>query len=610
MLRIPSLLIGMLLAAPIVGAMTAPLAGKKSGSMRDLTLRLFTVLELLLAAALFAFVIQGQDATLTLGGICALGLRFRADGFRGLYALIAAIMWVAVCQFSKQYFASHGEHLGRYACFTLLTQCGAVGVCLSDDLYTAFVFFEIMSIASCPWVAHAETKEALRAAGTYLFVSIICSMVTLMGMFLCWKETGDLSFAALRERSGDPKLIFPGCLMLVGYCAKAGLFPLHIWLPRAHQVAPAPASVLLSGLLTKTGLFGVIVLGMNLLDGNAVFGHLLLALGLITMTLGAMLAVFSVNLKRTLACSSLSQIGYITVGLACAVLLGHKGALASAGAAGQMINHSLLKLCLFLCAGAVYMNAHTLDLNALQGYGRGKKLLHAVFLLGAMGLMGVPLLNGYASKTMIHEELAELAGETAGFSVYRLCEGVFLFAAGLTTAYMLKLYICLFWQKNPDADVQARYDSLTGRDLSIRSGITLAITAVPLLLIGIFPNQVLLPLTRRCADFLNRPPLAADIEFFSLTNLTGGGISLGIGFLVYAGFVRGALYRKGQGYLDRWPKKLDLEERFYRPVFARYLPDMLGRGAKALDRLSEIGLYGLDRLAGRIAQNAEKGEGK
>ncbi|MBR6184731.1 MAG: sodium:proton antiporter [Clostridia bacterium] len=579
-----------LILLPVLGAVLSPLAGRKSGGARELLLRLFTLLELLLSLYTAWRVLRGETVTFALPGMLGLGLSFRADAFRAVYASLACFMWAIACQFSLEYFAGHTANRGRYALFTLLTLCGVVGVFYSDDLYTTFVFFEIMSIASYPWVAHEETSGAMRAAATYLGVSVACGMVTLMGMFLAWKEIGSLSFSALRSAEGSNGMGVAACLMLVGYCAKAGMVPLHIWLPKAHPVAPAPASALLSGMLTKTGLFGVIVIGMNVMGESEVFGHVFLALGLVTMTLGAVLAVFSVNLKRTLACSSLSQIGYITVGLSCAMLLGHHGALAAAGAVGHMVNHSLLKLCLFLCAGAAYMKAHTLDLNELKGFGRGKPLLHIVFLLGAMGLAGVPLLNGYTSKTMIHEGLVELAGEIEGFSVYRLCEWVFLFAAGLTTAYMLKLYICLFWQKNRDAHRQAHYDELSGHSMSARSACVLVLTAVPLIAIGTLPNRVLLPLTRACADFLNRPALSHDVSFFSFGNLKGGGVSLVIGVTVYLFFVRKALHTEKEGYIDRWPKWLDLEELFYRPVFIRFLPWLGCTLASALDHLPDCRL--------------------
>ena len=137
---------------------------------------------------------------------------------------------------------------------------------------------------------------------------------------------------------------------------------------------------------------------------------------------------------------------------------------------------------------------------------------------------------------------------------------------------MLKLYICLFWQKNPDEHKQAHYDETTGHDLTVRSAAVLALTVIPLLAIGLFPNQVLLPLTNLSASFLNRSPMSHEVDFFSLTNLIGGGISLLIGVAVYLFYVRKRLYSEKEGYLNRWPQWLDLEELFYRPVFTRFLP--------------------------------------
>lgn len=579
------MIFALLLLLPLLGAVVTPLMGKKSGTLRDFFLRLFTLCQFALTVWLFYDVVKEKEFTLSLPGWLGLGLSFRADGFRALYAMLAAFMWMIAAQFSRQYF-NHGENHGRYACFTMITLCGVMGVFLSDDLYTTFVFFEIMSIASYPWVAHEENKSAMKAAATYLSVSIACGMVTLMGMFLAWKEMGSLAFEALRAQHGNSALVVPACLMLVGYCAKAGLAPLHIWLPKAHPVAPAPASALLSGMLTKTGLFGVIAIGLTLLGENLLFGQILLGLGLFTMLLGAVLAVFSVNLKRTLACSSLSQIGYITVGLSCAVILGHHGSLAAAGAVGHMVNHSLLKLLLFLIAGAVYMNAHTLDLSKLRGFGRGKWLLHFLFLLGGMGLAGVPGFNGYASKTMIHEAMVEILHEQHGFTAYQVAEWVFLFAAGLTTAYMLKLYICLFWQKNPDEARQKHYNKMNGHYLSFRSAIALGLSAVPVLLLGILPNHLLMPLTRLSAEFLGQHG-HGDVHFFAAVNLKGGGISLAIGVIVYLLLVLPVLYHREKGYLNRWPKKLDLEEIFYRPLCCRFLP-WLGCGiASFLDRIPD-----------------------
>lgn len=582
-------MIACLLILPFVAAVLVPLLGSNKKKLRGILFRASTMLEAVPAAFMFLFVLRGGKCSLVLPDLCGIRLTFCADGFRALYVLVAAFMWAVTAQFSEEYF-SHGENHGRYIWATMLTFGGVIGVFLSDDLYTTFIFFEIMSIASYPWVAHEETKDALRAAATYLGVSIACGMVTLMGMFLLWKEAGALSFDVLRTQSGNPAFVLPACLTLVGYCAKAGLAPLHIWLPKAHPVAPAPASALLSGMLTKTGLFGFIAVAMNLMRENTAFGAVMLTIGLFTMLLGAVLAVFSVNLKRTLACSSLSQIGYIMTGLSSAILLGHHGSLAAAGAVGHMINHSLLKLLLFVAAGAIYMKAHTLDLSLLRGYGHGKKLLHLVFLLGAVGLMGIPGTNGYASKTMIHEALAEVIGMYPEQWFYRGAEYVFLFAAGLTTAYMLKLYLCLFWQRNPDGDLQQKYEALNRSYLSPRSAAALLAAAVPVALFGLFPNQLLLPLTRISAPFL-ASNTQDDVVFFAWVNLKGSMITLIIGIAVYLFFVRVMLYKKGRGYLNRWPQRLDLETAFYRPVFCSFLPAVGCALAGLLDHLPDYKLF-------------------
>ena len=137
-----------MLLLPLAGALLAPLMGKISRSAREAALRLITLGELALAVWLFAQVWQGEERAFALPQVCGMGLTFRADGFRALYAVLACFMWALASQLSLQYFAHHTANGGRYACCTLITLCGVVGVFLSDDLYTAFVFFEIMSMAS------------------------------------------------------------------------------------------------------------------------------------------------------------------------------------------------------------------------------------------------------------------------------------------------------------------------------------------------------------------------------------------------------------------------------------------------------------------------------
>ena len=537
---------------PFAAAVLSWCIGRRSKAARTVFARWVGLSEL---ALVLAIAIAGA-ADVELPKLCGLGLSFTLDGFRRIYSVVTAVLWAGTLCFSGEYFA-HYHHRNRYYFFNLLTLGAAMGVFLSADLMTTFVFFEVMSFTSYAWVAHDETKPALRAAETYLGIAVIGGMVALMGLFLLDHELGTLRIDELRAAAAtaDKTTLYlaAGCL-LVGFGAKAGMFPLHIWLPKAHPVAPAPASALLSGLLTKTGIFGVLVLCGQLLPGDWAWGMVILVLGTVTMVLGAVLALFSVDLKRTLACSSMSQIGFILVGAGTMCLLGEDNALAARGAVLHMVNHSLFKLVLFLVAGAVYMNIHQLNLNDIRGFGRKKPILHLAYLMGALGIGGIPLFSGYVSKTLLHEALVELG---SGFAVV---EWLFLFSGGLTLAYMAKLYICLFWQKHPSR--QAEFDAM-GQGLGWRSAVALLVPALAILVLG--SSGWMDRLADLAMGFLTTARMDGAVAYFAWENLKGAVISVLIGAIVYVFVVRLWLMRKGE-YLDRWPAWLDLEERVYRPL--------------------------------------------
>ena len=582
-------LLPILCFGPMAMALVCYIAGRRSKALRDALVGMTGIvvfaLCLMLNTGEYAFCWEG---------FCAMGLRLRADGFRALYACVAAFMWMMSGLFSREYFA-HYRNRNRYYFFNLMTLGATLGVFLSDDLYTTFIFFEIMSLTSYVWVAQEETAGALRAAGTYLAVAVIGGLCTLMGLFMLYSRLGTLAFdgirAALAAQEPDGALTVAVWLTLAGFAAKAGLFPLHIWLPKAHPVAPAPASALLSGILTKSGVFGLIVICSRMMPGNAAFGNALLALATITMLLGALLALFSVDLKRTLACSSMSQIGFIAVGLAMMVLLGEEGSLAAYGAVLHMVNHSLIKLTLFMAAGVVFMNLHRLDLNDVRGFGRGKPLLHAAFLMGALSLGCIPPLgSGYASKSLLHESILEylaLPG-LSNAGAYRFVEVLFIISGGLTVAYMTKLYVCLFWEKHPTR--QAEYDALNGRYMSRLTACALLGSAILLPLMGALPDIVMSPLATRSAAFLGQEAISWAIHYFSGENLLGALKSILIGAAVYLCVVRPLMMRKADGrreYVNRWPQWLDLENMLYRPVLLTILPQAATLITRAIAELPE-----------------------
>ena len=503
-----------------------------------------------------------------------------------IYCYIALFMWSVSLLFSKEYFA-HYSHKARYYGFMLLTMFATLGVFLAKDLFTMFIFFEVMSLSSYVWVVQEETEEALKVGVTYLTIAVIGGMVMLMGLFLLNHALGTLRIDKLyqavqsvwSEKSGQ--IYTAGFLMLFGFGAKAGMFPLHFWLPKAHPVAPAPASALLSGILTKCGILGILVLTAQIFVHDLTWGSVILTLGVFGMVVGAVLAVFSVNLKRTLACSSVSQIGFILVGVGMQCFLGEENALAVRGTFLHMVNHSLIKLLLFNLAGVVYMNTHALDLNTVRGFGRKKPFLMITFLMGALGIGGMPLLNGYVSKTLLHESIVEyIAHLTAhGHSalLFQAIEWIFLFSGGLTVAYMLKLFVCLFMEKN--SKLQEQYDAKSN-DMSVLSKLVLGISAVILPIMGAFPGMTMNKMADAVMGFLRSGPLHHEVHYFAWVNLKGGLISIGIGILVYFLVIRKVFMRNGN-YVNLWPEKLDLEVIFSKLVWGMLA--VLGFVTKILD---------------------------
>ena len=382
-------------------------------------------------------------------------------------------------------------------------------------------------------------------------------------------------------------------------------------------MAPAPSSALLSGVLTKSGLFGILVLSTGIFLHNALWGLMLLALGVSTMVIGAVLALFSVDIKRTLACSSMSQIGFILTGISMQCFLGEDNALAVQGTMVYMVNHSLVKLVLFLAAGVIHMNTGKLNLNEIRGYGRGKPLLMYIFSMGALGLAGVPLWSGYVGKTLIHESIVEHIHQlhlpththTGAISellhsglftlqnevvLFQAVEWIFLISGALTAAYMLKLFVALFLSKpaKPSRSKRAY--------VSTPNAILLTLTASILPLLGFFPHSLMTPIGALGAPFMNGHPPAHPVDYFAWSNLKGSVLTLVLGAAFYFSIVYARLMRRGPDghryYIAPWPKWLDLERTIYRPILTRLLPFLGAFLARVVDLICDgLGSWSFSR---------------
>lgn len=538
---------------PLVAAVTAYFVGK-----RKLTAAYAIAIGASLAeTVLFAYLFFADVKLSVTGGASPAIFSLASDGFRSLYALVASFMWSVTTALLPEYFA-HYKNRERLLFFWLVTLASTLGVFLSADLGTTFIFFEIVSFASFVWVLHDESAEALAAAKTYLATAVFGGMIMLLGLVFLYEHTGTLAIAEIADATvnmpATAKFI-SGLLLLFGFAAKAGMIPLHIWLPKAHPVAPAPASALLSGVLNKVGVYGIVTVSVTMFYANVKWGSMLLIFGVATLLLGAFMALVSVNLKRTLACSSMSQIGFIVTGIAAASILGAHNSHAATGVILYMLNHSMMKLILFSAAGVLFMNLHKLDLNSIRGWGRGKPLFCIAFILGGAGLAGIPGTGGYIAKTLIHEAILECAHEVA---FAKTAEILFLCGGGCTLAYMTKLFVILFIEK-PTEETAAHGKAAYKNALTT---LALAGACVPVVFTGI--PAVSEFIGKRAAFFAGGEP-AVGVHFFSFECLSGALYTIAIGTAVYFLFVRTVTRRKGE-YVDIVPAWADLEKSVYVPV--------------------------------------------
>ena len=295
---------------PMISAVISYIIGKKSKTARDYFIWIVTAVILATSISI------KENDVYTLSGFCSLGITFYGQGLHKVLAVMTAFVWFITTVLSKEYFQKD-KNRNRYYFFMLMTLGATMGVFLSGDLYTTFIFFEMMSFTSYVLIMHRGTGEALHAAATYLAVAVIGGLVTLMGIFMLYHMTGTLSLSELKQAvllfENKNQIYIVGMLILFGFGAKAGMFLLHTWLVEVYPAAPAPATALLSCVLSKTGVYGILILGGIIFLHDAKWGMIMVYFGVMTMLLGGILAVFSIDLKRTLACSSLSQIGFILV---------------------------------------------------------------------------------------------------------------------------------------------------------------------------------------------------------------------------------------------------------------------------------------------------------
>jgi len=505
------------LALPFAGGFLAYLAGRKSERARD---------AIAVATSIITF-------------ICIfLFCKPDIDGLSYTIALITSFVWVIATLYSLEYM-KHEHKRNRFYLFLLLSLGADLGVLFSSNLIMLYLFFELLTLFSSVLVVHEESEEAIKAFKKYLYLGIAGGLSLLGGIILFYNVTGSLALDPSifeLESAGWIKYLI-GAMMIAGFGVKAGIFPLHVWLPEAHPVAPTPASALLSGIMVKVGIYGImrtILLFSPFNTTTATIAHLLLWIGLITMLVGWVLALTQDHIKKLLAYSTISQIGYIIVGIGAMGLLGAEGAIGMAGALYHVVNHAFYKSALFLIAGAIiYMTGET-KMSRLGGLSREMPLLTTLAMVAFLGIIAFPGFNGFVSDTLLHHALAETSEAISAIDL-KFALLLFTVNAGGTLAYYLKFITFTFFGKSKRKIEREKEKKEKIGDPPLIMLISIAALVIFIPLLGIFPDLVL-------ESFIMPSPEGFDahavehlyhMQFFTLENVTNVSISLTIGALIF-----------------------------------------------------------------------------
>ncbi len=400
-------LVPLMVAIPLGAAFLIPLVARKVRAVADVLGNLATVS--LLALAILLFPTRG---VYSIGAWAPpVGISWVLDGLSNLMLLVISLISFAATVFSSHYMEQYTAKYKYYALFLLMV-AGMNGVAMTGDLFNLFVFLEVASVASYALVAFGGNHEELEAAFKYLVLASIGSTLVLFGVALVYGATGFLNMAAVSASlSGSalsPLLILAAVLFLVGFGTKAALVPFHPWLPDAHPSAPAPISAMLSGVLIKAlGIYALARVVFNVLGMSELLGGVMIGVGILSMVVGVFLAVGQWDFKRLLAYHSISQMGYVMLGIGLGGYVLATGgspsvaALAILGGLFHLVNHSVFKSLLFLCSGAIELGTGTRQLKEMGGLLQAMPVTRTTCTIASLSIAGVPPFNGFWSKLII-----------------------------------------------------------------------------------------------------------------------------------------------------------------------------------------------------------------
>ena len=429
----------------------------------------------------------GEDFSVTLFELAdGVGFAFKADSLGMVFACVSSFLWIPTSVYSIGYMRGHREknQTGYFAAFAMCL-CGAVGICFASNLLTFFVFYEILTVATYPLVVHYRDEKGKKAGRKYLIYTLGSGQLFFAGTVLVYFLCGSLDFVpggfigGFMEggsRNGFAVVIF--VLLITGGAVKAGIMPLHSWLPGA-MVAPTPVSALLHAVaVVKAGAFCVLrivfyTFGPELCRQLHI-DDVLCWVSAATIICASLIAIGKDNLKARLAYSTVGQLSYIVLGA------GLMNPQSVTGAVYHIAAHAFMKITLFMCAGAIFVTTHKSQVSGMRGLGRRMPLTVTAFTAASLGIAGLPFMAGFVSKMNI------LAGAAAAGKLFYIV--VLIASALLSLTYLIPVSYIAFSKKSPEPDFLS-YDgkSLRG-EADLRMLAPLVLTAALSMILGASPD--------------------------------------------------------------------------------------------------------------------------
>lgn len=470
-----------------LGAFLTALLGRFSKVLRNLIVFIAVTVPLILMICLVKPVmLEGQVISYWMGNWAptagwAIGIGLEVDALSLFFGLIVTIAVFVSGVYSFTYM-EHDDSLENYYTLYLMLAGSLLGLVLTGDLFNIFVMIEIMTMTAVALTAfRVDYEGALEGAMKYMVVGSIGSTAVLVGIALLYSQLHTLNLAQIASLLPSHQNVVTAAafgFLFLGFSTKAFLFPFHPLAADAHAVAPASISLIISGVITKCGVYGIIRLAYILYQNIELpaVSILITGFGAVSCFLCVTMAFCQHDFKRLLAFHSISQVGYVITAVGLGSALGISAGLYHA------MNHTLFKGLLFLCAGAVQYATGSLDLDRLGGLGRKMPKTCLLFLIGAASISGLPPFNGFVSKWMIYQAAFEKGTDTGNFFYVVVCV-VCLISSVLTLASFVKVSQSVFFgQLSPE------YENTKEVPLGMR--IPMWILAVLCIITGVVPGLI------------------------------------------------------------------------------------------------------------------------